>query len=101
MGANLGKDPRASLLVSAVQGSGDRLATTRATFMAEVAQAEKTNGAKKAFLAAHPSAEYVHFADFVCFEFNIRSVRYIGGFGEMSWVREEDFSCAEPDPVAA
>lgn len=99
--ANITADPRASLLVSAVQGSGDRLATARATFMAEAVAVEKTDSAKQAFLAAHPQASYVHYDDFLCFELQVRSIRYIGGFGEMSWVGGEAFATAEADPIAA
>jgi len=99
--ANLLQSPKASLLVTAIQGSGDRLATARATLLAEVVMVEKTQGAKDAFLASHPSASYVHFDDFLCFELRVKSIRYIGGFGEMSWITGEDFSSAEADPIAA
>lgn len=98
--ANMSKDPRASLLVSATQGSGDRLAVARATFQVEVIKVDKTVGAKEAFLAAHPGAQYVHYDDFLCLELRVCSIRYIGGFGEMSWVDGDDFSRAEADPVA-
>jgi len=99
--ANLSKDPRASLLVSTTQGTGDRLATTRATFLVHAHRVEKTKGAKSSFLKAHPNAHYVHFDDFDCFELQVNSVRYIGGFGEMSWVDGASFSEADPDPIAA
>jgi putative heme iron utilization protein len=99
--ANMAKDDRVSLLVSAVQGQGDRLATTRGTFLARAKKVEKTDGAKRAFLTTHPNAYYVNFDDFLCFEFAVHSVRYIGGFGEMSWVGGDAFAKAEIDPIAA
>ena len=52
--------------------------------LAKAEQVDKTDGAKKAFLAAHPSATYVHFDDFLCFELQVSAIRYIGGFGEYS-----------------
>ena len=46
----------------------------------------KTDEDKNAFLAAHPSAFYVHFDDFLALELVPKNVRYIGGFGAMSWI---------------
>jgi hypothetical protein len=58
--------------------------------------------AKAAYLAAHPSAEYyVDFADFAFWRLDVESVRYIGGYGRMSWVPFDDWSNALPDPIAA
>ncbi|CAE7217255.1 unnamed protein product [Symbiodinium natans] len=99
--ANLLKNPRACVLVAEVQGKGDRLAVARAALLVEALQVEKTDAAKKAFLSVHPNASYVHFEDFLCFEMSVSSIRYIGGFGEMSWVAGQEFASAEFDPVAA
>ncbi|CAE7754178.1 GLUTRBP [Symbiodinium necroappetens] len=99
--ANLQKNSRACILVSEVQGKGDRLAVARAALMVEALQVPKTETAKDAFLSVHPNASYVHFDDFLCFELSVKSIRYIGGFGEMSWVSGQDFASAEYDPVAA
>ena len=98
--ANLLKNPQACLLVAEVQGKGDRLAVARAALLVEAREALKTDLAKKAFLSVHPNASYVHFDDFVCFELVVKSIRYIGGFGEMSWVAGQEFATAESDPVA-
>ena len=77
------------------------MAVLKAAFMVEALQVPKTETAKDAFLSVHPSASYVHFDDFLCFELSVKSIRYIGGFGEMSWVTGQDFASAECDPVAA
>mmetsp|Transcript_9790 Transcript_9790/g.30556 ORF Transcript_9790/g.30556 Transcript_9790/m.30556 type:complete len:142 (+) Transcript_9790:2-427(+) len=53
------------------------------------------------FLGRHPRAYYVDFDDFGCFILKPEAVRYIGGFGEMSWVEAGAFEAAEPDLVAA
>mmetsp|Transcript_59207 Transcript_59207/g.131952 ORF Transcript_59207/g.131952 Transcript_59207/m.131952 type:complete len:322 (-) Transcript_59207:157-1122(-) len=99
--ANIIKTPRACLLVAEVQGMGDRLAVARAAFLVETRQVPKTTAAKEAFLAVHSNASYVHFDDFLCFELLVKSIRYIGGFGEMSWVGGAEFVEADIDPVAA
>jgi len=31
----------------------------------------------------------------------VESVRYIGGYGRMSWVTADDFASAQPDPLAS
>jgi putative heme iron utilization protein len=98
---NLQKHNRASILVSEPSGSGDRLAVARVTVVGECSIIPKTTELMQFFRTRHPNAVYVTFDDFVCFAFTkIIRVRYIGGFGSMSWVTSQDFSKAEPDPVA-
>ena len=99
--ANLLRKPEACILIAEVQGKGDRLAVARAALLVEALQVDKTDLAKTSFLLAHPNASYVHFDDFLCFELAVKSIRYIGGFGEMSWVAGKDFASSEFDPVAA
>jgi len=102
---NLERDARCSLLVTEGQGSaGDRadpLSYARATLVGRLELSEKTKGRRSSFLARHPRAYYVDFDDFGCFVLKPEAVRYIGGFGEMSWVPPLDFARAEPDAVAA
>ena len=39
------------------------------------------------YLAANPtSAYYVDFGDFVFYRLDVQSIRYVGGYGRMSWV---------------
>jgi hypothetical protein len=99
---NLRRDPRASLLV-AESKEGDPLANGRVTLLGtcrEVPDAER-EGTKEAYLAAHPNASYyVDYADFRFWRLDVESVRYIGGYGRMSWVGLDDWSGAEPDPMA-
>ncbi|HVK68668.1 MAG TPA: DUF2470 domain-containing protein, partial [Polyangium sp.] len=54
------------------------------------------------FLAAHPdAATYADFSDFSHYRIEPRSLRYVGGFGRMSWVDAAAYARAEPDPLAA
>jgi putative heme iron utilization protein len=97
---NLEQDPRASLLV-AEGGSADPLANGRVTMLGRCTRVESDGGsARTAFLAAHPnSAYYADFRDFAFWKLDVESVRYIGGYGRMSWITKGEWQGAEPDPL--
>jgi putative heme iron utilization protein len=99
---NLLGDPRASLLVHD-SDSADPLANARVTLVGRAEQLPRASSslAREAFLTAHPqSAYYADYDDFHFWSLRIEAVRYIGGYGRMSWVSAEDFRRAEPDPLA-
>ena len=97
---NLERDSRASLLV-AEGGSADPLANGRVTMLGPCARVEGDGGsARAAFIAAHPNATYyADFRDFAFWKLNVAHVRYIGGYGRMSWISNADWQAAEPDPL--
>lgn len=97
---NLEQDPRASLLV-AESGSADPLANGRVTMLGPCTRVEEVEGnARQAFLATHPnSAYYADFRDFGFWKLHVASVRFIGGYGRMSWIGESEWRTAEPDPL--
>jgi putative heme iron utilization protein len=97
---NLARDPRASLLV-AETGSADPLANGRVTMLGPCRRVEgDAAGARTAFFAAHPASKYyADFRDFAFWRLQVESVRYIGGYGRMSWVEEAEWRAAEPDPL--
>jgi putative heme iron utilization protein len=98
---NLEQDRRASLLV-AETGSADPLANGRVTMLGPCTRIGGDGGAARAaFLAAHPNAAYyADFRDFGFWKLQVESVRYIGGYGRMSWIQNADWRTAEPDPLA-
>jgi putative heme iron utilization protein len=98
---NLERDPRASLLV-AEGGSLDPLANGRVTMLGPCTRVEEDGGsARAAFFAAHPnSTYYADFRDFAFWKLHVEYVRYIGGYGRMSWISKADWQAAEPDPLA-
>lgn len=102
---NLQADPRASLLVVEDTPPGaDPLASGRVTLLGEVAEVADTDereAAKAAYLEANPSAFYVDYGDFLCMRLDVTDVRYVGGFGRMSWVDASDYARAEADPLMA
>ena len=97
---NLARDPRASLLV-AEGGAADPLANGRVTMLGPCTRVEGDAGsARAAFFAAHPhSAYYADFRDFAFWQLHVEHVRYIGGYGRMSWISKADWQAAEPDPL--
>ncbi len=102
---NLDADPRASLLVvEDTPGGADPLASGRATLLGTVAgvtdPADRSD-ARAAYLDANPNAFYVDYGDFRCMRLTVTHIRYVGGFGRMSWVDGEAFAAALPDPLAA
>jgi heme iron utilization protein len=89
---NLGENPCASLLVS--EPAGDPLAEGRMTLVGlcmPVPLAE-VDDVREAFLAAHPEArQYADFADFGLWRLAVESVRWVGGFGRMQWLSDEEY----------
>ena len=98
---NLERDARASLLV-AEGGAADPLANGRVTMLGPCTRVPGTGGggARAAFLAMHPNAAYyADFRDFAFWTLHVDSVRYIGGYGRMSWIGTAEWQTAEPDPL--
>ena len=100
---NLAADPRASLLI-AESAHEDPLANGRVTLIGRCAVLEEgpaQGAAREAFLAAHPNAAYyADYGDFSWWVLDVEWIRYIGGYGRMSWVDREEWAAAEPDPLA-
>lgn len=97
------RDPRGSLLVSEpVPDGADPLASGRATLLgdlSEVPEAERA-GVRDRYLAATPTAAYyIDFGDFTFYRLAVRDIRYVGGYGRMSWVDAASYAAAEPDPL--
>lgn len=100
---NLRVDDRASLLV-AESHADDPLANGRVTLLGRCTpvQPAQRDRAREAYLAQHPKAAYyADFKDFALWSLGVESVRYIGGYGRMSWVTASDWSSAAPDPIAS
>ena len=97
-------DPRASLLVTEpVPDGADPLASGRATLMGRmepIGEADR-DSTRDRYLVANPSAAYyIEFGDFVFYRLTVESIRYVGGYGRMSWVDADAYAVSEPDPLA-
>jgi len=98
---NLTADARASLLVHE-SGRADPLAHARVTLLGQCRKLGRSDAARAAYVARHPNAAYyIEYDDFDFYRLSIEAVRYIGGYGRMSWVDADDFRNASADPVAA
>jgi putative heme iron utilization protein len=98
------RDPRASLLVAEpVPEGADPLASGRATLLGPLAEVgdDDRPSVRDRYLAANPtSAYYIDFGDFVFYRLDVQAIRYVGGYGRMSWVDPAAYAAAEPDPLA-
>jgi putative heme iron utilization protein len=98
---NAMRDARASLLVTEpVPEGADPLASGRATLLGPLSQVER-EVAQEPYLAANPTAAYyIEFGDFVFYRLDVTAIRYVGGYGRMSWVDAGAYAAAEADPLA-
>jgi len=100
---NLASDPRASLLITQPDASGDPLGASRVTLVGNVTIVAKTQAdePRALYLARHANSQYwVDFEDFSFYRMHVLDVYYVGGFGVMGWVEASDYSHAHPDPLA-
>lgn len=103
-GRNIAADPRASIVIAAPAQDADPLTTGRVTLAgrAEVPEGEELDAAREALLAGVPGAGvYVGFGDFTTWVLRVQRVRWVGGYGRMSWAEAGAYAAAEADPVAA
>ncbi len=100
---NLQADPRASLLVTQPNASGDPLGASRVTLLGKVAPLPESEiaEARKLYLERYSNSKYwVDFEDFAFYRMEVVDVYYVGGFGVMGWVSASDYEQAKPDPLA-
>jgi putative heme iron utilization protein len=101
---NLRSDPHSSLLLARPAEPGvDPLAAPRLTLLGRTLPVPdgEVGEARAAHLAGNPYAEaYVDYGDFSLWRLEVEAVRFVGGYGRMSWVDLAGWRDAEPDPVA-
>jgi putative heme iron utilization protein len=100
---NLVADPRASLLVTQAEVSGDPLGASRVTLLGKVSTIERSEivEARELYLARYENSKYwVDFEDFSFYRMEVVDVYYVGGFGVMGWVSAADYPSARTDPLA-
>lgn len=100
---NLQSDPRASLLVTQPDATGDLLGASRVTLIGNVAPVPEPDvgEARKLYLARYDNSRYwADFEDFSFYRMDVLDVYYVGGFGVMGWVSAPEYGRAQPDPLA-
>ena len=96
---NLRLDPRASLLVTQPDVSGDPLGAARVTIIGEASEVPP-EAVRDLYLSRYENAKYWEsYTDFAYFRMEVSGVYFIGGFGVMGWVAAEDYASARPDPL--
>ncbi len=97
------RDPRASLLVTEpVPEGADPLASGRVTLLGLLAPIDDDGRdvARARYLEANPAASYyIDFGDFTFLRLTVDHIRYVGGYGRMSWVDAADYKASEADPL--
>jgi len=101
---NAMRDPRGSLLVTEpVPDGADPLASGRVTLLgllAPIDDDEERAVARARYLEANPAASYyIDFGDFTFLRLTVSHLRYVGGYGRMSWVDAAAYRAATPDPL--
>jgi putative heme iron utilization protein len=102
---NATRDPRASLLVvEPIEEGHDPLDATRITLLGPlqpVPDEEQADATATVVGAVETVGRYAHFGDFSCWRLTVEAIRWVGGFGAMSWVEVEDYRAGVVDPVLA
>jgi hypothetical protein len=98
---NVRRDPRASVVVSEpVDRDRDPLSAARVTLVGTMVEFEASAEIRDAYIDRHPTAaHYVHYEDFSWWRLQPHIVRYVGGFGHMSWVDVDALRTARADPI--
>ena len=97
---NLRQDPRASLLITQPDISGDPLGAGRLTLLGEARETPAAE-VRELYLSRYENAKlWQDFTDFAYYRLQVSGVYFIGGFGVMGWISAEDYSSARPDPLA-
>ena len=100
---NLQADPRASLLVTQADASGDPLGASRVTLVGSALPLPKSEvpAARELYLQRYENSKYwVDFEDFSFYRMDVVDIYYVGGFGVMGWVSASEYDGAQPDPLA-
>ena len=97
---NLRQDPRASLLITQPDISGDPLGAARLTLLGEVTEVPAPE-VRDLYLSRYENAKFWQdYTDFAYYRLEVSGVYFIGGFGVMGWISAEEYAAAQPDPLA-
>ena len=89
---NIQKDDRASLLVWEQEKGQDIQQAGRVTLLGRAVETPITAPLRERYLRYLPQAEgYFAIHDFRFYRLTVERVRFIGGFGDIHWIRGEDY----------
>jgi putative heme iron utilization protein len=91
---NLTKNPKCSLMMHEVNKE-DVSNSRRITFagkLVKVTDEKEREKLKKIYIKTNPNAEdFIDFADFNFYKMDAEKIQYIGGFGDINWVKPKDY----------
>jgi heme iron utilization protein len=103
-GRNLAGDPRASVVITQVDGPPDPLARARVTLAGRAerpADPATMAAARAVHLASVPASRtYIDFSDFSVWLLRVERARWVGGYGRMDSASGIAYAASAPDPVA-
>jgi putative heme iron utilization protein len=90
------------LIAEHVADGDDPLAAARLTLIGTLVEHDEAPGdVRDRYVERHPGAAgYIGYSDFSWWTLVPSSVRYVGGFGHMSWVTIDEYRAASPDPIS-
>jgi heme iron utilization protein len=96
---NLMQDPRASLLITQPDVSGDPLGAARVTLIGAAAEVPAAE-VRELYLSRYENAKFWQdYTDFAYYRLEVTGVYFVGGFGVMGWIAAEDYGSTRPDPL--
>ena len=96
---NLAADPRASVLIAQSYTDRSALARPRVTLVGRVELVQDRQQFAETYVAHHPAARaYVAMPDFQFYRLHVARARYIAGFGQMGWIKNQAYRAAWAKP---
>ena len=97
---NARTDSKASMLIAESADGGDPLGKSRLTLVGRLSIIKNPDNIRERYLQRHEHASfYVDYDDFNFWKLSVEEIRFVGGFGHMSWVTSHDYKDAEVDPL--
>ena len=97
---NARTDSKASMLIAESADGGDPLGKSRLTLVGRLSIIKNPEDIREKYLQRHEHASfYVDYDDFNFWKLSVEEIRFVGGFGHMSWVTSQDYKDAEVDPL--
>jgi putative heme iron utilization protein len=97
---NIQKDPRASIFVRDEFAHSNPQAHARATLLGQFKEIDSKEIEERYWLRFPDAPEQKLAHNFLFYQMKVERVRWIGGFGQISWISGDDFAKAAFDEIA-
>ncbi len=96
---NLAADSRASILIAQSYNDRSSLARPRVTLVGRVEPVQDRQAFAETYVAHHPTAHAtVTMPDFDFYRLRVERIRFIAGFGQMGWIKNQAYRAAWTEP---